>query len=341
MPNVLIASETMSQIANAIRARAGVSTLFTPSQMPEAIMTIQSGSGNESILSVPSYYRAQTMQIADEIEALSDDWACYTVLTDPHWEMNAGSGVPIANFLSTNTKAKDLCILGDIYVYNNMQEYHTPINLGINKYKSHIHFTVGNHDVYTPEDAIPFEYFYNDYMEDKAAILHGYPEKYWYYYDDNAHKIRNIFINTEDNDMSMLDFVSNALQVPTGWHVAMFGHRDIYEPTDAPFVGGYARASYLIERITAWDGDFIGYFCGHQHVDYRLQFGNKFAHTTLMCDSQDTRDFYPGITQTDRASGTTKENAITIICVNPKTRNVIFKRVGAENTYTGALDYTY
>lgn len=82
MAKVLVTEQYLSDIADAIRAKLGVSDTYTPAQMAGAIATI---SGGTVLVDNPSYFIAETIDTAQKIAALQNDHT-FTALfiTDTH-----------------------------------------------------------------------------------------------------------------------------------------------------------------------------------------------------------------------------------------------------------------
>lgn len=84
MPKVLVTDTYLTDIADAIREKLGVSDTYTPAQMGPAIETI-TGGGGISLVDNPEYLIAETIDAAQKINALRNDhtFVAYFV-TDTH-----------------------------------------------------------------------------------------------------------------------------------------------------------------------------------------------------------------------------------------------------------------
>jgi hypothetical protein len=85
----------------------------------------------------------------------------------------------------------------------------------------------------------------------------------------------------------------------------------------------------LLNIVDTTNNDFIGFITGHQHLDECVQLPNGAFHTTLMCDYFDEQNYYSYYDYATRTYGTDSECAITIMSINPFTKDVKFYRVGS------------
>ena len=305
--------------------------------------------GNEIVIRTPtditevvSYYRTDVLAMQQTISGLSDEWENLIFITDPHGTSNEQHSQAIAMYLLSNTPNISKIILNGDYVSDSwdLSEYTTYTTPFLeSSLMPYIIATVGNHDV--GKDAV----VYADFLADKSN-LNGVPQGGYFYYDIPSKKLRMMFINTSSNgwltiSQTQLNWIAQNVILPDStWNLAVFGHVNVDD------VGGVCyqnltNASALISAIGACNGHIVGYFCGHQHIDDTRNIGD-FQQTTLLCDRFENRNYYNGLSVTNRVEGTVTEQAVSIISINTTTKNVVVRRIGAgwENIVAG-LHYTY
>ena len=64
----------------------------------------------------------------------------------------------------------------------------------------------------------------------------------------------------------------------------------------------------------------------------------NFQQTTLQCDKLETINYYPGISFINRQAGNITEQAVSIISINQKTKQVIIRRIGAARVNNTRID---
>lgn len=241
-------------------------------------------------------------------------------------------------------------------------------------------FAMGNHDLFDGSPKVYQEvsnycsngsksydlvkYFYgDDYLTTNNIDSEpdNYRRYYHFYKDNKKYKIRYIILNTNDDNShsqtSVVTFLKESLDsMPSDYSAMVLGHRDLnigerYSPAggyglDPKISGGRDLDRGIQELLKSYGGNkkIIGYFCGHQHVDYFSNVDNKFYHNTFLNDKFEFKIYYPGDSLINRPSRRlydpygvkpTKESifnfAFTIVSVNPTTGDTQFYRVGASN----------
>ena len=94
----------------------------------------------------------------------------------------------------------------------------------------------------------------------------------------------------------------------------------------------------IISAIKECNGKVIGYICGHQHVDITGKWSG-IQQTTLLCDKFENTNYYDGISVTNRESGKVTEQAVSVVSINSKTKQVVIRRIGAGRNST--ISYYY
>lgn len=318
-----------------------------------------------SIENVASYFRQSTETIKEKINKLpKDKWESFIFITDTHGSGNQQHSQAIALYLLDNTDCS-MIVLGGDYSLSSWSE--TEFKKYMNVYKNSglnndIYALFGNHETYptgsdsaTKAKALIYDYF----LKNKIQVI-GSPDIY-YYIDNYNKKIRYMFLNTSDSSQyvmsnSQIEWIrNNVILNDNTWSLLVFGHVNLnnFGITSSEMINSTeSNASNIISAINNCNGKIIGYICGHQHIDMTKKVGN-FQHTTLQCDKLETKNYYPGISFINRASGEITEQAVSIISINQEEKQVIIRRIGAvrnartedrienENDNTILISYSY
>lgn len=292
------------------------------------------------IENVVSYFRQDTLAVAEEINALSDDWQSFVFVADSH-QANKWHSAPIVMYLLANTKVRRFfhggdCIGGSwsdsayLYYFNPMIE---------NGFTSRIYPAVGNHETFLFGDYTyaSLELIYDTFL--RKNELHGYPERYYYYFDDVNKKTRYICINTSDGagnrvTQDQIDWITQTAQLPdSDWSLVVFGHIDI-DP-DNTLTGGWksVKSAEITSALSACNGKVVGYFSGHEHIDQLRLVNNKFYQCICLCDVFENDNYYNVDNYPVRTAGTNTEQVVTVVSFNTTTGDVVTRRIGAGDEY--------
>lgn len=297
-----------------------------------------------SIDNVVEYFRTDTLSTASEIDALSNDWTNFVFVTDTHGSANKQHSQAIALYLLDNTSAKMIVLNGD-YSANNWSKseydaYMKPfLDSGLVR---KIYATMGNHETFGGGSAEAKQSIYSDFLADKTNIT-GSLQDIYYYLDDARNKIRYMFINTSDNgattaSATQINWITSNVVLPASdWSLLAIGHVNLLKMAGVTYMDE-SNGSAIVSAIDNCNGTIIGYLCGHQHIDYCEKLGN-FQHTTITCDRFENSNYYDGISITNRVAGTNTEQSVSVVSINPKTRNVVIRRVGAGRNMP--ISYSY
>lgn len=291
------------------------------------------------IENVVSYFRQDTLAVAEEINTLSDDWQSFAFVTDSH-QNNKWHSAPIVMYLLANTKVKRFfhggdCIGGSwsdsayMYYFNQMVE---------NGFTSRIYPVIGNHETFLfGEDTYAsLALIYNTFLQKSG--LHGFPENYYYYFDNVPKKTRYLFINTSDTagnrvTQEQLDWIYSAVALPdSNWSLVVVGHIDI-DVTNITGQWMSAQSQAVTTAISSCNGHIVGYFCGHEHIDQLRLVNNKFYQCICLCDVFENDNYYNVDNYPVRTVGTATEQVVTVVSFNTATGDVITRRIGAGDEY--------
>ena len=211
------------------------------------------------------------------------------------------------------------------------------------EYLDKIYACMGNHETYgTGATASAKSAIYSDFLEVKT--LQGNPQDIYYYFDDVSRKTRFVFINTSDSaqttmSSTQLAWLETAMQLPnTDWSVAVFGHVNI-ENLGGVTTMNESNGAAIAAAIATSNGNVVGYFCGHQHID-GISTISGIHQAMLYCDKLENNAYYSGYSVTDRQAGTIKEQAVSVISFNTTTKQVVIRRIGVQSP-NQTLAYSY
>ena len=190
--------------------------------------------------------------------------------------------------------------------------------------------------------------------EDRNMVM-NWLMQYYYFIDDPATHTRYMVINTSQDSEgaldtnSQLEWIEQCVHFGTGyenWNLVVLGHINI--DNNPVWVGHDDENAALIrDAISSSNGRIVGYFCGHQHLDYfsiippTSNSGKAIPQMMFTCDSFAPGTPYPGFDYPpNRTVGTINEQAITIVSFNRNNGRVLLKRIGAV-TPNMTLEYNY
>lgn len=317
------------------------------------------GSQEYDISNVPQYFRSDVLAMADEIDALSDDWQTFMFITDSHNPQNMKHSQSIALYLLANSNADKIILGGDFIngAWNKTyyDEYVAPyLN---SSFMASIYAVMGNHET-NGAGSYPAssQAIYNGFLQGKSW-LNGDLQNNYYYFDDSDRKVRWMFLNTstkEPTDTSAgmsatvidaeLDWIIANVQLPSAeWSLILFAHIPVYRYSgNITFTAPMVNADDVRAAINRCNGEVIGYFCGHEHVNAISDTGS-FWQTVITCDRFENSQWYP-TSFTDRVEGTNTEQSVAVISFNTKTKSVLIRGVGGgfgEGVVNSRMNYTY
>lgn len=308
---------------------------------------------------VVSYYQSPTNSMYTSIASNGPDWTNILFITDMHSDLNQQHSQDIALYLLRNSKIKFAVLNGDFCKHGYNETYYKAYTdkLLSSDQKSKIFATLGNHDadIDNSYDYIPQARIASDFLTGKSIVAGNFNEAY-YYFDDSSKKVRYLFINTSNGadwlsaSTDEIAWIATAVNLPdASWSLMIFGHENLDDVSLSSHVITSGSDSMtcrngaaVLSAVGQCNGTIIGYFCGHQHIDRTdvISAGSKSIHQTMMiCDKLENEPYYDNFSYPSRSSGNTSEQAISIISVNTKSKNVVIRRIGAGSS--NGLSYTY
>lgn len=290
------------------------------------------------VSSLPDYWQDDVVDALAYTMSLDDGYIHHLVTTDTHYDGNYKKSALIQKVLYDTGMYSKVINLGD--VTNGATE--TTAGNVISDYEDYgddFLLVLGNHDDYqaTPSLLYPL-------IENNVHAIGEEKNLFNYYVDDTTNHIRYICINTPrgGNSRSLARQYIN--EAPSGYHVMILTHYPYIGYTF--YVDGQERSAHLpsgagellVCNMGLSDKSLIGVMTGHQHIDHYDDYLNlgfvkqvTFLHDGYVSDRTD----YP------KVSGTNNENAVTILSVNPTTKDVKLYRIGRTSLLPRRYGYKY
>lgn len=292
---------------------------------------------------IPSYWHQEISDTLDYIDGFNSDYVHYLIVTDSHIKttQTVNRSADIANYLMENGNISKLLLLGDNADAGTVTDadYINLKGFGFNKQNQRGKLLAlrGNH-----ESNIDATTFYDDFMSHSKA---SHDSSYSWMIDDSTHKIR--IVGMAYSFSPSTSYLSNAIAtLPTGYSLLILNHVNFSEPNENWVMNLSTTSSEaIISLLREAAIPFIGYWCGHQHLDEVTLLDGNIYHATLMCDTFDTTNYYNYYTYPPRLTDgfdSMTGQALTVASINTKTKDVRFRRVGdCHNSSHKTFGYTY
>lgn len=300
------------------------------------------------IENVADYYRTPISNLCSEVSELSSDWQNIIFLTDTHGSANKQHSQAMAIWLFEQAGNIDFIYLNGDYSNDpwSTSEYLNFVEPFVSrKTAKYTYAAYGNHETYGSSASESKPNICRDFLYPHRNIT-GNLDNLYYYFDNEEKKTRWMVINTSDYSpfavgQSQLKWIeSNVILPGTDWHLVVMGHVN-FNNLGGITTQNESNAQDIISAINKCNGNIVGYICGHQHIDDTRNIGD-FQQTTLMCDRFENTNYYDGLSYTQRVADTANEQALSVISLNTKTRNVVVRRIGAGwPDIVSSLHYTY
>lgn len=291
------------------------------------------------VSSLPEYWGDNVKDALAHVLVLGDDYVHHLVTTDNHYNINYRKSPSIMSLLQSTGLFGRVINLGDI-TDSHTQAQADAVLADYQPFAGNMLFAIGNHDDSGAGSAsVLYPMIEND------TTLQGTPETFNYYWDDATHKIRYIVYNSPDV-ASFTPIYNWATGVPDGWTVLVLSHY-----AGMPFLSDFSQvepvqtgtrtpyAKNLRPFFMANDNKyFAGWIAGHEHTD-SLAVDTPFGviHQAVLNNDGHSNDAVPW----PKTQGTATEQAITIMSINPGTKDVKFYRIGKATSYGQRFGYSY
>ena len=266
---------------------------------------------------VDSSFRTRLTEVVADINNGGVDDISFVIITDPHSaNPSTNKSQNIARYLLKNSKANKLFLIGDYCTTDWSNAAFASFASPLLNCAEKVYLTIGNHE-YFGGTASGRAMMYGDFLEDKTYLNGSLTDFYWYF-DDNAHKVRYIAINTSDGatnrqTATQLSWLATATQLPSSsWKIVLMGHFPLYR-TNTESTDEVAEKRFTIrDDLLTSNGTTTAYFCGHTHKDLTDIIDYSFYQQILNCDTNGT--------------------AVSVVNINLSTKLVYIYRIGDRGT---------
>lgn len=294
---------------------------------------------------VISFYQQPLKNAAYYVKRLGKKYVSYLLVADQHYTLNYGYTPQLMECLYASGLFDKMLFLGD-----NLESFTEARKTAwLSAHENLLPYSLvlmGNHERSSGTER--YEWFKENVFDVMASCSFGGEEHSYYYYDNSTFKIRLIMLDPpRDRSNQKVWLKSVIASVPSDWTYFVLSH----EPQDA-FVTSYG--TYPLTRVLdedygaycAMDNRFGGLMCGHRHSDIsNLKYG--FLHNDcFLSDSYKSSGLTPEAPAPPRSKADATAQSITIVSINPTTKNVKFYRIGQVDTSTVTWvnkkrEYTY
>jgi len=295
------------------------------------------------------YMKGKISEIRTAFRTIGADGDAFGFVTDTHWTVNCQKSPSILKVISENTQLNKVFHGGDIVpAYGTEETMYSAAYDEITAFGQEIgdilYRIAGNHDFHITDNST------SQYYELTASETYGMmfmkqeckvqPNKedlegMYFYFDNEAHNIRYIFVNNfEEPNVPYMSveqqewIKSKLLEVNDDWTVVVIGHAPIIQSQNDDYQA-YTNFVSLLERFANHTDDFVGgtsnlvgYISGHMHQDM-FEKVNNVNYIVTTCDTLYQTDGY------NRQANTVYEQAIDIFFINTANKTLKTVRLGA------------
>ena len=279
------------------------------------------------------YLDAKIAEINSKAESYGEDSDAFIFITDQHLDGTNDYSSAIINYITERTSIKKVFFGGDILQGGNSD------NTLLREYKDSFNSDLlvmgmrGNHD----DDGNLTEKAFYDIMVRPLEGNADISNKLYYHYDNEAQKIRYIVLDDYIIDDNQIEWMkSKILELDSEWTVLVFNH-EIWEPSKTETTLSFSEnGQKVIDAIDSVYGEaectIAGVYAGHSHRDYLgySDLGYALITTTINCE-RNNLTAYDKVTPT-RPTGTTKEETLDVVFLNPTTYTFETVRIGSAGS---------
>lgn len=291
------------------------------------------------VSTLPAYWEESVKDGLRHTLTLGDGYVHHLVTTDNHYNANYRKSPLIMQVLQSTGLYGRVVNLGDI-TDTHAQAQADNVLADYQPFLGNLLFAIGNHDDF---DGGVNSVLYPLIKDDTS--LQGSPETFNYYWDDTTHKIRYIVYNSVSNNSSFSTISGWAQGVEDGWSVLILSHY-----AGLPFMSDYSQTTPVKTTHSTFAKNLeyfflsnhqkylAGVISGHEHTDSLATAAPfEILHQAVLNNDGHSNDAKPW----PKTSGTDTEQAVTIMSINPTTKDVRFYRIGKVTSYGRSWGYSY
>lgn len=281
-------------------------------------------SGN---IEIPAYWEQAVSDAIAYVKTMRvNGYSNHIVITDQHYTDNKRHSAAIANRLFQSGFFEKIIMLGDI-VDSGTTDGDNYKNLLADDYarnSANMLLVTGNHDVNLDKSVV-----FNDFVTGNDIVFCSNQYSYCWVWNDDTYKVRYIGIDRSSTYVQYAWLAKAIINAPEDYHICILTHYTM--PVNSAWTMNWETdiATALNTLLGMIGHPFVGYVCGHQHIDETDTLDNGGYLTTLICDRFDNQHYYQYYDYPTKVEGTDSEQALTILSVNPDTCDVRFYRVGS------------
>jgi hypothetical protein len=278
-------------------------------------------------IEIPAYWEQSVSDTIAYVKTMRvNGYSNHIVITDQHYTDNKRHSAAIANRLFQSGFFEKIIMLGDI-VDSGTTDGDNYKNLLADDYarnSANMLLVTGNHDVNLDKSVV-----FNDFVTGNSVVFCSNQYSYCWVWNDDIYKVRYIGIDRSSTYVQYAWLAKAIINAPEDYHICILTHYTM--PANPAWTMNWETdiATALNTLLGMIGHPFVGYVCGHQHIDETDTLDNGGYLTTLICDRFDNQHYYQYYDYPTKVEGTDSEQALTILSVNPDTRDVRFYRVGS------------
>ena len=312
-----------------------------------------------------SYFDDEVSKTVEAVlEKTVGDSVVFTIVTDCHMDIKDEESKRITKETFENIKAVNKLIPTNAII--GLGDYTKPNDDTITDSESaHIINTVrgwmleandkvlmvsGNHD--GSKGSVPKTQNYNCMGYQNDSYVDRISDNSYFFYDDKKHKIRMLFLNTNNYvanrtywglDDTQYQWLNNSIkEMPNEYSLMIFSHDSTFDTHD--FVSNRDNVISLLNSFHNHKGDFTDktgkcliWMCGHQHFDWvvpssasGLDFPVVVTTKSGLGNWTPTEDYgYVGTVQPTKISKTSTQDAWDVLIYRLDEQKIYFVRFGA------------
>ena len=308
---------------------------------------------------IPSYYieylQEKELQTRNNYEKCGEHGDSFVFITDYHDTSNSGNSVNLIHHIMDNSPVGFVCLNGDLIndkatkdlgrqsMINVIQKFcYLPTDKFFVTVGNHEFNNAGNSESYRDRQLSISEVY--SIVNKKSETFIRDVDGYDYYVDNKAQKIRYYFIGSTigSNPYSgATKWIAESLAgIENGYSAIIFSHIGLnssandwessFDKIVAILEAYKNHTAYMLDGknydFSSKDGDVIGIFSGHMHLDGAITTTAGIPFIATTCDAY--REEYGKLL---REKGTITEQAFDVVQIDRINRNIYMTRIGAGN----------